>query len=101
MALRFCMICCIEIDGERCRALPETRLCGEHAELVERFGGEYVARAGGAEVLEGSLRPGMSVVISQWPDKAAIHAFWDSPEYQEAKLLREGVCDCEVVIVDT
>ena len=71
------------------------------AKLVERFGGEYVARAAGAEVLEGSLRPGMSVVISQWPDKAAIHAFWDSPEYQEAKLLREGVCDCEVVIVDT
>jgi uncharacterized protein (DUF1330 family) len=70
------------------------------AKLVQQFGGEYVVRAGGAEVLEGDLQPGMSVVVSKWRDKAAIHAFWDSPEYREAKLLRKGVCDCDVVIVE-
>ena len=69
--------------------------------LVEKFGGKYLVRAQGADVLEGSLKPGMSVVISQWPDKQSILDFWNSSEYQAAKRLREDVADCEVTIIDT
>jgi uncharacterized protein (DUF1330 family) len=69
--------------------------------LVEKFGGKYLVRAQGGDVLEGSLKPGMSVVISEWPDKQSILDFWNSTEYQAAKQLREGVADCEVTIIET
>jgi uncharacterized protein (DUF1330 family) len=69
--------------------------------LVEQHGGKYLIRAQGAEVLEGNLPPGMSVVISEWPDKRAIKNFWDSPEYRDAKKLREGIADCIVTIIET
>ena len=68
--------------------------------LVEKFGGRYVLRAPGADVLEGSVDAGGSVVISEWPDKAAAEAFWNSPEYAEAKQLRNGVADVEVLLVE-
>ena len=43
---------------------------------------------------------GASMVISEWPDKAAAKAFWDSPEYQEAKKLREGCAECQVLLIE-
>lgn len=68
--------------------------------LVEKFGGRYLLRAPGAGLLEGDLEGGGSVVMSEWPDRAAAEAFWNSPEYAEAKKLREGVADVEVLLVD-
>lgn len=70
------------------------------AALVEKFGGRYVMRAPGAELLEGDFGAGASVVISEWPDKAAALAFWNSPEYAQAKQLRAGVADCQVVLIE-
>ena len=69
--------------------------------LVERFGGRYVLRAPGALLLEGSFGDGASTVISEWPDKAAALAFWNSPEYAEAKKLRDGIADVQVLLVET
>lgn len=69
-------------------------------ELVERFGGRYFLRAPGAEVLEGTVPAGSSVVISEWPDKASALRFWESPEYAEVKRLREGICDAQVLILE-
>ena len=70
------------------------------AALVARHGGRYLLRAPGGEVLEGDLAPGPSMVISEWPDKAAVHAFWNSPEYREAVKLRENISTCQVVVVE-
>jgi uncharacterized protein (DUF1330 family) len=69
-------------------------------ELVEKFGGRYLVRAPGADVLEGDLDPGSSVVISEWPDKATALQFWNSDEYQEVKKLREGIADARVAIIE-
>ena len=71
------------------------------AALVEKFGGRYVMRAPGAECLEGSFGDGASVVISEWPDKEAVHRFWNSAEYAEAKKLRDGIADVQVLVVET
>jgi uncharacterized protein (DUF1330 family) len=68
--------------------------------LVEKFGGKYVLRGPGAELLEGEFGDGASMVISEWRDKAAAKAFWDSPEYAEAKKLREGVADVQVLLIE-
>lgn len=70
------------------------------AALVERFGGRYVLRGPGAQLLEGSFGDGASMVISEWPDKAAALAFWHSPEYAEAKKLREGIADVQVQLIE-
>jgi uncharacterized protein (DUF1330 family) len=70
------------------------------AALVAQFGGKYVLRAPGAELLEGGFGSGASVVISQWPDKVAALRFWNSPEYAEVKKLRDGLADCQVLLVE-
>lgn len=69
------------------------------AELTAKFGGEYLLRAPGAEVLEGA-HPGGSLVISKWPDRAAALAFWNSPQYAEARQLRDGIADCQVLLIE-
>ncbi|MCG8443572.1 MAG: DUF1330 domain-containing protein [Caulobacterales bacterium] len=68
--------------------------------LVERFGGRYVLRGPGAELLEGSFGDGASMVISEWPDKQSALAFWNSPEYAEAKKLRADIANCQVLLIE-
>ncbi|WP_296720002.1 DUF1330 domain-containing protein [Erythrobacter sp.] len=70
------------------------------ATLIPKFGGEYLLRGPGAECLEGGFGEGASMVISKWPDRAAVRAFWNSPEYAEAKKLREGLADVQVLLID-
>jgi uncharacterized protein (DUF1330 family) len=69
------------------------------AKLVEQFGGRYVVRAPGATLLEGDGMDGASVVVSEWPSRAAALAFWQSPEYAEVRKLRDGLADVQVMLV--
>jgi len=68
--------------------------------LVEKMGGRYVLRGPGAELLEGDFGDGASMVISEWRDKDAAKAFWNSDEYQEVKKLRDGIADCQVLLIE-
>lgn len=70
------------------------------AALVEQFGGRYQMRAPGAQLLEGDFGDGASIVISEWENSEAALAFWNSPEYRAARALREGICECRVVLID-
>ena len=70
------------------------------AKLVAKFGGTYVLRGPGARLLEGDFGDGASMVISEWPDRASAEAFWNSPEYAEAKKLRAGIADCQVLLIE-
>ncbi len=70
------------------------------AALIEQFGGRYLLRGPGAELLEGAFGDGASMVISEWPDKEAAKRFWNSPEYAEAKKLREGIADVQVLLIE-
>ena len=70
------------------------------AALVARFGGRYVLRGAGALGLEGDFGDGTSMVISEWPDKAAALAFWNSPEYAEVRKLRDGIAECQVLLIE-
>ncbi len=68
--------------------------------LVDKFGGEYLIRGPGVELLEGEFGDGASMVISKWPDREAAKAFWNSPEYAEVKKLRAGLADVQVLLMD-
>lgn len=68
------------------------------AELVAQFGGTYLVVGGESEILEGETSSA-SYVISKWPTMDAARKFWNSPEYAEAKKLREGNSKAHVTIV--
>ena len=68
--------------------------------LVEKMGGKYVLRGPGAELLEGDFGAGASMGISEWRDRDAAQAFGNSAEYQEVKKLREGIADCQVLLIE-
>ena len=70
------------------------------AALIQQFGGEYLLRGPGAELLEGDWGDGASMVLSKWPDREAVRRFWNSPEYAEVKKLREGLADVQVLLID-
>ena len=70
------------------------------AALIPQFGGEYLLRGPGAELLEGSWGEGASMVISKWPDREAARRFWNSPEYAQIKKLRDGLADVQVLLID-
>lgn len=70
------------------------------AKLIGEFGGEYLVRGPGVEALEGGMFDGTSAVISKWPSKEAIKAFWDSDAYNELKTVRRQVSEAHVMIVE-
>ena len=49
---------------------------------VEKYGGEFLARGGAVEVMEGTSRD--RCVIIRFADMATAKAFYHGPEYQEA-----------------
>ncbi len=73
----------------------------EAAKLVAKFGGEYVVIGPGATLLEGTLEGYTSIAVSKWPDRETAQSFWDSDEYAEIKKLRDGLADCQVMLVDS
>jgi uncharacterized protein (DUF1330 family) len=56
---------------------------------VTHYGGRYIARGGAVEVLEGDWSPKRFVIV-EFPGMAQAKAFYDSPEYAEAKAIRHA-----------
>lgn len=65
-------------------------------EIVRRFGGRYLAVGAQAQVLEGDWVPRRTVLI-EFPDMAALRAFYDSPEYAEIRPIRWQSADSRLV----
>jgi RNA polymerase-binding transcription factor DksA len=42
---RPCEVCDRAIEAERVEAIPETRLCVEHARMIGKYGGEFLVTA--------------------------------------------------------
>jgi uncharacterized protein (DUF1330 family) len=61
-------------------------------------GGRFVVRGGELAVLEGDWKPKRLVVL-EFEDLDAVKRWYESPEYQEAKRLREGAASLRMVAV--
>lgn len=66
---------------------------------IQRYGGRYLARGGRAQVLEGSLRLGRTIVL-EFPSYEDAQRWYSSPEYAEAKQIRQGCAVAEVAIIE-
>ena len=67
--------------------------------MVRKHGGEYLARGGATEVLEGDWTPSR-VALLKFPDLAAVRAFLSDPEYQPLKTLRHSIAHTQMVAVE-
>jgi uncharacterized protein (DUF1330 family) len=65
---------------------------------VASGGGRFVVRGGELAVLEGDWQPTRLVVL-EFEDLDAVKRWYDSPEYQAAKQLREGAANLRMVAV--
>ena len=66
---------------------------------IRLYGGRYLTRGGATEVLEGDWTP-KRLVILEFPDMERAKAFWDSPEYAEAKALRMATATSSMVLLE-
>jgi len=66
---------------------------------VDKHGGHYIARGGRTISLEGAPAP-QRVVLIEFPSLEAAEAYYNSPEYQDAKAARDGAADARFIAVE-
>ena len=65
--------------------------------LAEAAGLEILG-SGEIELMEGDWDHFSALTLEKFDSKAALHKFWYSPEYQQAKKLREGHLDVQFIV---
>ena len=66
---------------------------------IYQYGGKYIARGGACEPLEGNWTPPRFVIL-EFPDTASAKAWWASPEYADAKKLRNATSTTKMLLVE-
>lgn len=64
-----------------------------------RHGGRYLARGGATKVLEGDWDPHRLVIV-EFPDMAALTAWYDSPEYELLKEIRFRSAKTRIIAIE-
>lgn len=67
--------------------------------VVAQYGGRYLFVAPRIEHIEGAIRPAV-VAALEFDDDAARRRFWDSPEYDAVKGLRQRSTRSSVLFAD-
>ena len=80
---------------------PELKEYAEKsAALSAQHGGKYLVRGPYAELYEGDLLEGKSVIVTEYPSMADLKAFIDSDEYAPVKQMRHDFADSTLLIVE-
>ena len=69
------------------------------APTLQNYGGRFIARGGTIEVLEGDWQPNRLVIV-EFPSVERARAWWHSPEYSEAKAIRQATSDGTLLILE-
>ena len=64
-----------------------------------QYEGKFLVRGGKAETIEGGWAP-KRVVVVEFPSAEKAKAWWSSPEYAEAKALRQATAKTEMILVE-
>ncbi len=65
----------------------------------QKYGAKIIARGGRSLSLEGEAPPGRIVILG-FENLEQVEAFYNSPEYQEAKKHREGAAEFRMMAVE-
>lgn len=66
---------------------------------IAAYGGRYLARGGATEALEGGWTP-KRLVILEFPSMERARAWWSSPEYAEAKQMRNAAARSKMLLLE-
>jgi uncharacterized protein (DUF1330 family) len=66
---------------------------------ITAYDGRFVARGGRTEVLEGAWAP-RRVVILEFPSVERAKEWWSSPEYSEAKAIRQATSEGTLIVIE-
>lgn len=63
------------------------------------FDGKFLVRGGQVEALEGDWKPGRFVIL-EFPSLEKAKAWWNSPGYAPAKLIRQRASNTRMIVAD-
>ena len=66
---------------------------------LAEYGGRFLVRGGRVENLEGDWSP-KRLVLVEFPSVEQAKAWWDSPEYADAKALRQATAKTQMIVVE-
>jgi uncharacterized protein (DUF1330 family) len=66
---------------------------------IQAHGAEICVRGGPIQVLEGDWSP-RRVVVLKFPSVERARAFYDSPEYTQARTMRQGAAVMRMIVVE-
>ena len=66
---------------------------------LAKYGGRFIVRGGRIDVLEGEWQPNRLVLV-EFPSVEQAHAWWNSPEYTEAKLIRQATSEGTLIVLE-
>ena len=66
---------------------------------IAKYGGTYLTRGGATTVLEGTWAPERFVIL-EFADVDTARRWWESPEYAEAKALRQSCAETQMLLVE-
>jgi uncharacterized protein (DUF1330 family) len=64
-----------------------------------KYGGKFLLRGAPLQMMEGRA-PGERVVVSEWQSAEQAQAYYNSPEYAEAKAKRAGIADATIMLFE-
>lgn len=64
----------------------------------QKFGARFVVRGGAFETMEGNARE--RNVVVEFRDRPTALACYQSPEYQNARVIRQKYADADFIIID-
>jgi len=70
-----------------------------HSDTLMKYGGKFLVASNEFDLIEG-VCPDQIIVVHEWPDRAAFHAWYDSDEYRPWKEKRHAAATTNVLLID-
>ena len=86
-----------EVEARDAAAMEAYRTLA--AKTIAQYGGRYLVRGGGAEVVEGGPPP-KTIIIVEFPSMARLREWYASAEYAEALKLRHTALERRLMFVE-